>query len=676
MRLSIILLLLVFALPAMAQRTLITDKANVRQELELSGTSVEEIDTLGDFSGATHLQLPTRLGVRNYVENYPFPSYRDSLVADSVLCYYTNDGLIGCDTIRAGLSSVLASYGLDGTGIPGDSLRIDTSTLDTRYLRGTGTNDRLALWSADGLTDLAGLEVDGDRLSLPSEYALGMPGGPAAARPVGEVGDLWYNTDTEVLEYWDGVQWVGVVSTPDFPAANEVLYSDGSTVSGNSGFVYDATNNRIGLGDSTPDWAIDIEGDSTAIRIPVGGRPQAMPAPQSYPENGAIRIDTATRALQYGYVPEGLTASAFGRWVTQSNENYNRAFEKDGRLYYGHHEEAPFTTLGDWWGIGSPLILQRYWSSKYIRLYSSTSSNATFYQGITKIRFYATNDTGSRGLDYGFGNLADSSFTAAVTWNYDNVGATFRLIVAGVGTVLSSSQPTADRQIEIEYLYEIDSFDLKLLNPLAGDTIHWSGRYPANMGEGFSPAIRVRPSNIGSRSIYVTRVERFTSLDSIDLNAATTGRLTYENGLQSTGDTIGISADSIAAWSEGLNQTEVDTRINTNYGQGIYLSDQDSTLVLTSHSVVVTAAISASPGQEYSIIIPDGTIYGQTITIVESDANDADSYVYNVAPASGSLYGPDNGVVGTTTLTNESITLKWMPIDGTFDAWHIVSQHQ
>ena len=106
------------------------------------------------------------------------------------------------------------------------------------------------------------------------------------------------------------------------------------------------------------------------------------------------------------------------------------------------------------------------------------------------------------------------------------------------------------------------------------------------------------------------------------------------------------------------------------------MADADTTLTLEGPFITVRAAISASPGAEFTVTVPAGQFAGQTITIVESDSNDGDAYIYNVVPATGNLYGPDGSTVGTTTVTNETIQLQWLPISGAAFGWHIISQHQ
>lgn len=71
-----------WASATIAQRTLVTDKANIRQELKLAGTPVDEIDST--LVGADHSGLPTSLAVKNYVDSTALGGADLSEVYDSL----------------------------------------------------------------------------------------------------------------------------------------------------------------------------------------------------------------------------------------------------------------------------------------------------------------------------------------------------------------------------------------------------------------------------------------------------------------------------------------------------------------------------------------------------------------------------------------------------------------
>jgi hypothetical protein len=83
-------------------------------------------------------------------------------------------------------------------------------------------------------------------------------------------GDLWYETDTgrTLVYYADGTssQWVevGSASAAAGGATTQVQYNSSGSLAGNANFVYDATNNRVGIGTASPTSRLHVT-DSTNI---------------------------------------------------------------------------------------------------------------------------------------------------------------------------------------------------------------------------------------------------------------------------------------------------------------------------------------------------------------------------------------------------------------------------
>jgi len=141
-------------------------------------------------------------------------------------------------------------------GIVGGSLSVGTEfTLPTA----DGTVDQVI--STDGAGALSWVAQSGGGGSITTGDAA--PSSPSD-------GDLWYETDTgrTLVYYSDGTssQWVevGSASAAAGGATTQVQYNSSGSLAGNANFVYDATNNRVGIGTTSPSELLDVSGDANA----------------------------------------------------------------------------------------------------------------------------------------------------------------------------------------------------------------------------------------------------------------------------------------------------------------------------------------------------------------------------------------------------------------------------
>lgn len=109
----------------------------------------------------------------------------------------------------------------------------------------------------------------------PSTPAVSVPSGSTANRPVigGVAGQLYFNTDTQTLEHWDGTDWL-----PAAPGLDEVILQS----------LIDAKGDLIaGSADDTP------------VRLAVGADGELLTADSSAPEGVSWQPLTVPSVGQY-----------------------------------------------------------------------------------------------------------------------------------------------------------------------------------------------------------------------------------------------------------------------------------------------------------------------------------------------------------------------------------------
>lgn len=85
-------------------------------------------------------------------------------------------------------------------------------------------------------------------------------GGVAPSNPV--LNDIWFDTsdaDRQLVKIWDGSAWTTLTFT-GIPGSVFFAGSDGIPTQDNDEFFWDNTNNRLGIGTSTPSQSLDVEG--------------------------------------------------------------------------------------------------------------------------------------------------------------------------------------------------------------------------------------------------------------------------------------------------------------------------------------------------------------------------------------------------------------------------------
>src|SRR6056300_508384 len=81
-------------------------------------------------------------------------------------------------------------------------------------------------------------DITGKNRKFKGTSGIVMPKGSTAERADTESGEIRFNTTTELMEYYDGVQWKAIdapptissISTSDATGSNTVLKADGSTI--------------------------------------------------------------------------------------------------------------------------------------------------------------------------------------------------------------------------------------------------------------------------------------------------------------------------------------------------------------------------------------------------------------------------------------------------------------
>ncbi len=172
-------------------------------------------------------------------------------------------------------------------------------------------SQQLGCWAAAALVVMAEL------WSVPA-YAVG------CTTPTGTAGDQIYNTTYNIMQYCNGTSWVnmpgnttigslvsGKWCTTDGTVINctsaqpintaagsdkQIQFNNGGTnFGGSANFIWDYTNNRLGIASGTPAVSLDISQKSDAVALPSGS---TALRPTVGVVNGMLRYNTDSKLLE------------------------------------------------------------------------------------------------------------------------------------------------------------------------------------------------------------------------------------------------------------------------------------------------------------------------------------------------------------------------------------------
>jgi hypothetical protein len=111
----------------------------------------------------------------------------------------------------------------------------------------------------------------GDGFSVPR---LTTTGRLAIVFGTSDAGMMVFDTTLNNLFIWTGSAWESVPASGDAGANGAVQYNDNGVVSGASSFFWDKANNRVGIGTSTPLYALDVKSATASNQFRIFGSNQ------------------------------------------------------------------------------------------------------------------------------------------------------------------------------------------------------------------------------------------------------------------------------------------------------------------------------------------------------------------------------------------------------------------
>jgi len=151
-------------------------------------------------------------------------------------------------------------YGINTLAGATDDVRteVDTTQIATQndisgLPSGTGTNQRIVVWTGTNSQGNSTQLQSAAGVTLDANLAYRITGGTTASRPTGAAGMMYYNTSNNWFDLHNGTAWFNPArsaTTNGLFTAGSVLFgnSDGTIQQDNSGIFYDFTSDRLGLG--------------------------------------------------------------------------------------------------------------------------------------------------------------------------------------------------------------------------------------------------------------------------------------------------------------------------------------------------------------------------------------------------------------------------------------------
>jgi len=167
-------------------------------------------------------------------------------------------------------------YGINTLAGATDDVRteVDTTQIATQndisgLPSGTGTNQRIVVWTGTNSQGNSTQLQSAAGVTLDANLAYRITGGTTASRPTGAAGMMYYNTSNNWFDMHNGTAWFNPArsaTTNGLFTAGSVLFahSDGAIQQDNTNLFWDDTNNRLGIGTTAPAYSLHIEGTSIA----------------------------------------------------------------------------------------------------------------------------------------------------------------------------------------------------------------------------------------------------------------------------------------------------------------------------------------------------------------------------------------------------------------------------
>ena len=114
-----------------------------------------------------------------------------------------------------------------------------------------------------------GFEQTGNIQQISTGY-LQVANGTTAQRPIANNGMIRYNTDYGNIETYISGSWSNNLTVTGSVSSGQVLFSNGITAAGDSNFLWDNTNKRLGVG-GTPLYPLDVYGNAIVARLGTSG---------------------------------------------------------------------------------------------------------------------------------------------------------------------------------------------------------------------------------------------------------------------------------------------------------------------------------------------------------------------------------------------------------------------
>jgi len=157
----------------------------------------------------------------------------------------------------------------------------------------------------------------GDGFSVPR---LTTTGRLAITFGTGDKGMMVYDTTLNNLFIWTGSAWESVPASGDAGANGAVQYNDNGVVSGATQFFYDKTNNRVGIGTTSPTVPLDVVGSGDGeLRLRAGSDTSLILSETTANKNWKIKPSSGDLYFQYSATGYNTGYSSLMSLTTSGN---------------------------------------------------------------------------------------------------------------------------------------------------------------------------------------------------------------------------------------------------------------------------------------------------------------------------------------------------------------------